>query len=346
MSMSRRSKGFLELEWVCPHCNSRNPGPQKFCANCGAPQPENVAFYRPAEAKLTQDEVVARLARAGPDVHCAFCSTRNPATATTCSQCGADLKQGRARSAGNEVPQAVKHGTRTCPACGASHPPETRLCSNCGAPLTQTRSALSHSPARQWASRRTASWWFLAGIGLFLTLAVLGSLLLFVPTKTVTATVDQVYWKTVVTVEEIQPVRYTGQEGPPPAGAYDISCHTETSQICEEKSIDTGTGYAEVIEECHEIITQFCSYTVDEWAAVQTYVQEGHSLVPEYAQPALAGRQRLGRPILRLEVSFRGANGETYPYSPGSLEEYRQYQPGSRWTLRLNALGGVVQVER
>ena len=53
--MARRSRGFVQLEWVCPNCSTRNPGPKKTCINCGAPQPENVQFERAAEEKLVTD---------------------------------------------------------------------------------------------------------------------------------------------------------------------------------------------------------------------------------------------------------------------------------------------------
>lgn len=36
--MARKSKGFVELEWSCPNCETRNRGSEKTCANCGAPQ--------------------------------------------------------------------------------------------------------------------------------------------------------------------------------------------------------------------------------------------------------------------------------------------------------------------
>lgn len=90
--MQRSSKGVVQLEWVCPNCDSRNPGPVKNCENCGAAQPENVQFQRAAEEKLITDEKAVAAAKAGADIHCGFCGTRNPATAATCSQCGADLK--------------------------------------------------------------------------------------------------------------------------------------------------------------------------------------------------------------------------------------------------------------
>ena len=94
--MQRKSKGFVELEWVCPNCEGRNPGAVKTCQQCGAPQPENVQFQRASNEKIITDEKSVAAAKAGADIHCGFCGTRNPATATVCSQCGADLKEGKA----------------------------------------------------------------------------------------------------------------------------------------------------------------------------------------------------------------------------------------------------------
>jgi hypothetical protein len=33
-------------------------------------------------------------------------------------------------------------------------------------------------------------------------------------------------------------------------------------------------------------------------------------------------------------------------YSPDSVTEFQQFQPGSVWTLKLNRLGGILSVER
>jgi hypothetical protein len=79
--MARRSKGFIELEWTCPNCNTRNKGFEKTCVNCGAPQPENVQFEAPAEKKFVSEEKASELRARGADIHCGFCGTRNPSTA-------------------------------------------------------------------------------------------------------------------------------------------------------------------------------------------------------------------------------------------------------------------------
>ena len=68
--MARKSKGFIELEWTCPNCNTRNKGFDKTCVNCGAAQPENVQFEAPAEKKFVSEEKAEELRARGADIHC------------------------------------------------------------------------------------------------------------------------------------------------------------------------------------------------------------------------------------------------------------------------------------
>mgnify|MGYP003973403401 FL=1 len=103
--MAKRSSKFIQLEWECPGCDARNPGPEQSCLSCGAPQPDNVEFVAPADRKFVTDEKSLKRAKAGADIYCAFCETRNLATATDCIQCGADLAEGKRRKAGGEVRQ-------------------------------------------------------------------------------------------------------------------------------------------------------------------------------------------------------------------------------------------------
>ena len=160
-----------------------------------------------------------------------------------------------------------------------------------------------------------------------------------------TATVSDVYWQTSVPVQQIQAVNYSNETGSPPSEAYNVSCRTETTQVCEDKTIDRGNGYAEVVTECHDESTDYCSYTVDEWTTIQTYTLDGHDFSPQYSQPSLSSDQRLGNQSVTLTVYFT-SEGEEYTYTPDDLGEFQQFAIGSTWTLKLNALGGVVGVER
>jgi membrane protease subunit (stomatin/prohibitin family) len=353
MARTEKSKGFIQLEWVCPNCNSRNAGPKKTCESCGAPQPENVQFYAPAEAKLIQDANVAKIAKAGADIHCGFCGTRNPATATVCSQCGGDLKEGRARQAGREMQREAPVVEVKCTNCGEMNPSTRTMCSNCGAPLPR---AAGEAPSLQKnagggadavpsaAKRKFPAWAIVGGVIACLAVICIGAYMLFAPSKTVTATVSGVYWQTSVPVQEMRAVDYSNEEGSPPSDAYNVSCRDDTRQVCEQKTIDQGNGYAEVVEECHDETKQYCSYTVDEWTTIQTYSLEGYDLFPVYSDANLSSGQRLGEATMTLDVHFT-SGGEEYLYHPDSVEEYQMFSPGSTWTLHLNALGGVVSVE-
>lgn len=345
----RRTVGYVENQWTCPNCNSRNRGSLKTCENCGAPQPQDVKFELPPEQKLVEDEAALSAAKAGADIHCGFCGARNPATATTCSQCGGDLKEGKAREAG-QVMQAPPPPPKVirCNNCGTENPGTNSTCMQCGAALPKAQAAPPVAPQPLGGTVKPAAkkpnWLLIGGILAFLAICCIAVIAMLIPSRSVEATVTDVYWQTVVPVQEVQAVRYNDRRGNPPSGAYDESCRTESREVCEQKTIDRGNGYSEVVEECHTETDQYCSYTVDEWTTIQTYPLEGNDLRPVYASPNISSSQRLGDKTEEFTVTFSTDDGpETY--SPGSLSEFQQFAIGSTWTLKMNALGGVVGVE-
>lgn len=350
----KRTLGYVQLEWVCPNCSTRNPGLTKTCTNCGAPQPENVQFVQPAEQKFMTDESELKAAQAGADIHCGFCGTRNPATAKTCSQCGGDLAEGRKRQAGL-VMQAPQTGPKTiiCKNCGTENPGSERICSKCGSPLpraiaeTPSPVMAAKGPSGAPVTKKKTNWLLVGGIGTVLLMCCVAIVLLFIiPTASVQATVTNVQWTTHVPVEEIRAVNYSNEKGSPPSDAYDISCHDDSHEVCEQKTIDQGNGSAQVVEECHDVTETYCSYTRDEWTTIQTYTLDGNDLNPIYSEPSVFGSdQRVGSKSEDLTVYFDTEKGEK-TYSPGSVTEFQQFQVGSTWTLKMNALGSVISVER
>ena len=356
--MASKSKGFVELEWTCPNCETRNKGSVKACASCGAPQPENVHFEAPSEKKFVAEEQASELRQRSADIHCGFCGTRNPSTAKTCSQCGGDLSEGAARQAGREIDlSAGKLEKGTCGNCGTENPGGKATCSECGAPLPRAaqpakpQTASGATPfsvpgAAAGQAKKKPNWKVLGAIGAALILCCAAIAFLFLaPTSSVKATVADVYWQTSVPVQEIQPVNKSNERGNPPSDAYNVSCHDESREVCEEKTIDRGNGFAEVVEDCHTESEQYCDYTVDEWTTIQTYTLDGHDTFPVYKQPNITSDQRLGDQSADLTVTFSSEKGEK-SYTPDDASEFQQFQVGSTWTLKLNALGGVVSVER
>jgi len=324
----------------------------KTCESCGAPQPENVKFELPPEQKFVTEEEKVKAAQAGADIHCGFCGTRNPATAATCSQCGADLKEGKVREAGQVMtappppPKIIK-----CPNCGTENPGSNSTCSNCGAALPKVQAAAPQAAPQplsgtiKAAAPQKTNWLLIGGIlALFAICCAAGMFLLLFPSQSVQATVTDVHWQTVVPVQEIRPVDYTDKRGDPPSDAYNVSCHDESREVCEQKTIDKGNGFSEVVEECHTESETYCSYTVDEWTTIQTYTLEGNDLQPVYDTPSLTSNQRLGNTSEEFTVTFSTDDG-IKTYSPDTLSEFQQFTIGSTWTLKLNALGGIVSVE-
>ena len=354
---NRQTLGYIENEWTCPNCSTRNKGHLKTCENCGAPQPENVQFELGADQKFVTDKNQIQAAEGGADIHCGFCGARNPATAETCSQCGGDLKEGKAREAGRIMqapPVSQQPKTIVCKNCGTENPSSNSVCSNCGSPLAHVAQAApsipksgvapaSPLPSKKINNRRNL---FIAG-GVFACLAVVCVAvigLFFVPTASVQGTVTDIHWQTNVPVQKVQAVKHTNEQGSPPSDAYNVSCHTDTKQVCENKTVDQGNGYSKVEQVCHDESANYCSYTRDEWQTIQTYTLNGSDLNPIYDSPSLTSDQRLGDKTEDLKVTFSTSKGDKV-YSPSTSSEYQQFKVGSTWTLKLNLVGGVVSVK-
>ena len=351
---SRRTIGYIQNEWTCPNCGTRNKGGDKTCTNCGAPQPEDVKFELPSEQKFVKEEAALKAAQEGPDIHCPFCGTRNSASAKTCSQCGGDLTGAKAREAG-QVMQAppVSQGPKVikCDNCGTENPSSNTVCSKCGSPLPKATVVPAMAPLPGGINignikgPKKTNWLLIGGIlaAVAVCFVVIGAL--FFPSKSVKATVADVHWQTSVPLQEIQAVDHNNEPGGPPSDAYNVSCRDDSHDVCQQKTIDKGNGYSEVVEECHTETQQYCSYTLDEWTTIQTYPLEGNNLQPVYESPNVSNGQRLGDPSEDLTVTFSTPDGQQETYSPGNVTEFQQFTPGSIWTLKMNAVGGIVSVE-
>lgn len=348
--MAKRSKGFIQLEWQCPNCENYNPGPEETCLSCGAPQPDNVEFVAPSERKFVSDEKKLERAKAGADIYCAFCETRNPATAKTCIQCGADLTEGRQRKAGGEVKQRVAATMIHCPSCDAENLSTNSNCVACGASLqkesVQVAPPSAEKDAAQSAEGKKKALKWVIGAALFLLLCCVSIWFFFLsPSKEVRGTVSDIRWETSLPIQEEREVRYEDEAGSAPSGAYDISCHTESEEVCHDETVDRGNGFAEVVENCEPQSQEYCSYTMTEWQTVETLTLDGADHNPQYPSPSLSAGQRTGAESVEYTVYFE-TKSDTLQYDPSDLSEFQQYDVGSEWTLALNRMGGIVSVER
>lgn len=359
--MAKKSLGYVKLEWTCPNCSTRNPGPQKTCTNCGAPQPEDVKFEQAAQEELIKDEAEIARAKIGPDIHCFFCGARNPADAKTCSQCGGDLTQGTARTSG-EVLGAHKTGPAqkiTCPACGAPNEASAPKCAQCGASLVPARP----QPEPALTTGKKGS-----GLGLFGIIAIIVVLMLCVGlgafiflsqrTEDIQATVEGVAWTRTVAIEGLAPVTHEDWRDEIPGDAPIGDCTQKLYKTQDEpapgaKEVcgtpytkDEGSGYGEVVQDCqYEVYADWCEYTVKEWRQINEAVISGRDLNPLWPQSQLAAQQREGQRTEAYEVLFNAGDGKTYTYRLTNPAEFARYQPGSRWVLQVNAFGEVSAAE-
>jgi ribosomal protein L40E len=328
--MARKSLGFVPLIWECAFCNTQNPGPIKSCTGCGAPQPDDVEFLRVDEEEFNfiKDEALIRMAKAGPDIHCPFCGTRNPSTAELCSKCGGEIGMGgKARETGKAV-RTVSEAHERKPA-----------------PITQPKKKRSKGCVILGA---------IGGLAILAGLIVL--LVMLLKTDTVYGTVSGVSWERSIVIEAFMPVTKSDWWDEVPDDAEVISCEQEyrytsedpepnSTEVCSEERVeDTGTGVGEVVQDCtYEVYDDFCEYTVMEWAEVETVTETGSDLDPYWPSISLTTDQREGDRSESYAITF-DADGKDYTYTTSDLDLFIQAQPGTRWELEVNKLGGVKSI--
>lgn len=356
--MTKKSLGYVELDWTCPACGGRNKGNATVCKHCGAPQPEDVKFEQPAEEKIIEDAVVIERAKAGPDIHCAFCGTRNPAGSQICARCGADLGEGVARAKGGIVgahrdepaPDIV------CPFCATPNRATNLKCSNCGANIHEPKPA-PPAPAQPTPKSGGMNKLVLVGIGILIVICFAALFLIFGRTDDVAGQVSNVGWERQIVVLGLAPVSHQDWRDEIPANADLGSCRDEvryrsdtqqpnSQEVCGTPyTVDTGSGFGEVVQDCEYLVYDaMCAYTTMEMVPVNTLVSSGTGLNPEWPELRLEAEQEQGDSSESYTITFQ-ADGETYRYTTRNFNEFSRFEPGSRWLLKVNALGTVVDVE-
>ncbi len=325
--MARKSLGFVNLIWTCPSCGTENPGPIKTCTACGAPQPADVQFNKVDSAKfdLIKDEALIRMAKAGPDIHCPYCGTRNSSQAALCSNCGGELAAGgKARQSGTVV------GATT------DQPP-----------------APPAAPAKKMSKGCIFALIFIAIIAVVLTIVLIS---LSSKTNTITAQVSALSWQRSIDIEGYVAVEQKAWHDEIPAGAETTTCTQQyrytadepvanATEVCGTEYVeDTGTGIGEVVQDCHyEVYEDYCSYYAFAWAVVDQAVASGSDLDATWPSTSLTTDQRLGEENETYTITFN-SDGKTYTYTTSDYTLYQKAKPGSTWQLEVNALGGIREI--
>lgn len=340
--MARKSIGFVPLIWECPSCGTQNPGPIKSCTACGAPQPEDVKFLRVDQEQFDfiKDEALIRMAQAGPDIHCPWCGTRNPSTATVCSNCGGELSQGgKLRQTGQRVQTASE-----AEAAARSQAPQ---------PAQASTPAAAQGPARPVNKKA-----IIIGVIVIAVLCLAGILLMswLNKTDTIRATVTDVYWERSVGIEEYQEVTASDWCDELPSDA-DILSYSQkyrytsespvanATEVCgEEYVVDTGTGVGEVVQDCvYEVYDDYCNYTAFQWVALSPLTVSGRDHSPYWPSFTLNSYQREAGSAESYVITLSG-DGERYTYTTDDIDLFLQAEPGSTWELSVNKLNQVREI--
>lgn len=356
--MAKQSLGYVELEWTCPFCNTRNSGRVKVCSNCGAPQPKDVQFEQTAEDKIVSDQEGLEMAKAGPDIHCPFCGTRNPAGAIKCSRCGGDLTEGEKRETGEVLgaQQTEPAADVVCEYCSTANPATNTRCKNCGSPLGKEARP---KPAAAPAAPTKMNPAFLI-IGAIVLLVICGALAFFLMRGTQTesniARVSDVDWRRSIVVLGYAPVIRSAWTDQIPQGAEVNSCTqrergrsafpTENSQeICGTPYVvDQGTGFGEMVQDCEYIVfDDYCEYSVIELQPVGVIDETGSDMNPFWPETRLETDQQLGERNETYQITF-DVNGDSVVYETTDPGEFAQFQPGTNWELEINGFGHIVDI--
>lgn len=361
--MSKKSLGYVEMEWVCPNCQGRNPGSVRVCAACGSPQPENVQFQQKEGADLVQDAEKIEQAAKTPDIHCPYCATRNPADAKVCSQCGGDLVEGKKRVAGQVVGAASISSAPilpvVCPNCGTSNPGQSTACSACGALLHKPAATTSQQkPAAQKPANAGVSLLVAIPLGVCLLLCCIVAAFFFFRTESTTGRVQSVAWQCEVQVEALRDTTREDWQDEVPADGRVLSCSQKVRDTVDHEvpnsrevcgtpyEVDKGNGYSERVQDCvYEVYDDYCKYEIKEWQVVDKLETRGDDYQPYCDDVNASADQRQGDTSLDFVAYFQTESG-VLEYHTSDQGLFEQLQPGTQWNLKVNSFGQVVDVER
>jgi DNA-directed RNA polymerase subunit RPC12/RpoP len=357
--MAKKTIGYVELEWTCKRCQTKNPGTQKTCSNCGAAMDEQDQFELPAQQELITDEAKLAQAQKGADIHCPYCEARNPAGTQVCTQCGGDLTDAQARQKG-QVMGAYSTQTAAkinCPACNTPNPPNAARCQNCGASLVKEPKTTVAPPTQQ-AVKPNRTLLILAGA--FIAILCLSGILFMLfasRSEAQTAVVQSVRWARSIEILDEKPVEREGWQDQIPADADEGACtekyrYTQSEpapgaeEVCGTPyTVDQGSGIAEVVQDCeYRIYDDWCSYTQMEWVVVDTESLQGNDTNPVWPSLQLGAERRLGESNESYTVVFL-SDGETYTYQIDSPDEFSLFIPGSEWTIEVNTFGTITNIQ-
>lgn len=309
--------------WDCPGCdNTKIPGPERQCSNCGRPRDVDIQFYTTDDAPEVSDAALLERAAAGADWQCPYCGADNVATASQCIGCGAAVDGAEFRQQ-RFIPNA---------------PPQPVL------------------PKRRRSNKNV--WLVLLGLALVVGATIWA---LFLRTKPLEVEVTQVTWVKTLDVERLVREQHSGWADEAPSSGRIVSRTTKArsrkvqdgTERVKVGQRDLGNGlFEDVYEDRPRYVTKqfqetWLVWEVERWKRIRTLAErrQDGSEPPEPRFVGSAG-ERAGSRGSTVELALRADNGETYTHSisPSDLRT-RGFAAGKKYTAMINAMGGVKSIE-
>lgn len=350
--MAEETLGYVQLEWECKKCQTRNAGTDKVCARCGSPMGDKDQFQAPGDQHLMTAEQAQALTGGGPDVHCHYCNARNAANAQACVNCHADLTKGRARQAGQVIGEHQSGAAPdiVCGHCRTPNPASAFVCRQCNAPL---RSPMGAPAAAAPAAKKSGMGLGVLGCVGFLVIGIVLFVVFGLRTKDAFAVVQSLSWERTIAIQEQKPTTKSDWADSIPKGVERGSCTKkvrktqsepapDAEKVCEKsKMIDQGNGTAKVVQNCqYKIYDQWCDYKQLDWQDVNKAAAKGTDANPKWPDVKLLPGQREGKRSEEYKVTFQG-DKESLSYSPDNAGEFSKFSAGSKWKLKVNSFGSV-----
>ena len=358
--MAQKSKGYVNLYWKCPHCSAQNIGKQNVCAQCGSPQPENVEFFHLEGSQILDNETEINNAKAGPDIYCPYCGSRNKADAIECIQCAGDIAEGKRRQSG-QIVGSFKEGqkqTVKCPSCGAENAFNRTTCHQCGTGLAADRSDKPQKVAEQ-PKKKMSTVGIVFGV-LFIALIcgfAIWGISGLLKKEEVTGTVQNVEWQYTVNIERYGQAEAEDWQSEIPSDATILSCEDQyryeeeefvqgAVEVCGTPySVDKGNGYAEVVQDCvYQVYEPYCTFEIMDWAYDTSYTSNGTDMNPAWPSYSLSSDQRVAEETELYIIDFN-ADGKLLEYQTTNYNEFAQCTPGSKWNITTNAFDAVISID-
>jgi hypothetical protein len=176
------------------------------------------------------------------------------------------------------------------------------------------------------------------------------------PSKELVGEVQAVSWTRSIQIDELGNVTKKGWFDDIPAGARVGTCtkerhHTQdnpapnATEVCGTPyTVDKGTGHGEVVQDCkYEVYADRCEYTVRAWKAAGEITSKGSDFDPRWPEPQLGANRREAGRKEAYQVRFDTEQG-AYTYATSDVNTFMRFTIGSRWTLKVSAMGGVSPV--